>query len=158
DRRHPAPAGSQGAQSRAALQADQERHHRLPAGLGGASAKDAGACRLAGGRCRSGGWRMRRYDELWELTQSFPGPKGPTVVVRDFSLNLAEGDFLCLIGRSGCGKSTVLSMVAGLQEATSGGVTVAGREIEGPGPDRGVVFQSPSLLPWMTALENVRLA
>jgi nitrate/nitrite transport system ATP-binding protein len=101
---------------------------------------------------------MRRYVELWELTKAFPGPSGPAVIVRDFSLTLSEGEFLCLIGHSGCGKSTVLSMVAGLVEATSGGVTVAGREIDGPGPDRGVVFQSPSLLPWMTAIENVRLA
>lgn len=101
---------------------------------------------------------MNRYVELWELTKSFPAPGGPVVVVRDFSLTLAEGEFLCLIGHSGCGKSTVLSMVAGLTDATSGGVAVAGREINGPGPDRGMVFQSPSLLPWMTALENVRLA
>jgi nitrate ABC transporter ATP-binding subunit len=62
-----------------------------------------------------------------------------------------------LIGHSGCGKSTVLSIVAGLQELTGGGIVLAGREITGPGPDRGVVFQSPSLLPWLTALENVRL-
>jgi nitrate ABC transporter ATP-binding subunit len=78
--------------------------------------------------------------------------------VRDFDLNLAEGEFVCLIGHSGCGKSTVLSMVAGLQKPTSGGIVLAGREISGPGPDRGVVFQNPALLPWMTALQNVTLA
>jgi nitrate ABC transporter ATP-binding subunit len=79
------------------------------------------------------------------------------VVVRDFDLAVAEGEFVTIIGHSGCGKSTVLSIVAGLAEATSGGVTVAGREIDGPGPDRGVVFQAPCLLPWLTALDNVRL-
>jgi nitrate ABC transporter ATP-binding subunit len=69
-----------------------------------------------------------------------------------------EGEFVCLIGQSGCGKSTVLSMVMGLNEPTIGGVILAGREISGPGTDRGVVFQSPSLLPWRTARDNVLLA
>jgi nitrate/nitrite transport system ATP-binding protein len=101
---------------------------------------------------------VKRYLELWDLEKTYPGPAGPAVIVRHFDLVLDEGEFLCLIGHSGCGKSTVLSIAAGLVPATSGGVTVAGREISGPGPDRGMVFQSPSLLPWMTALENVRLA
>src|SRR6185503_8726051 len=74
-----------------------------------------------------------------------------------FELRLAQGEFVCLLGHSGCGKSTVLSMVAGLTPISSGGIVVDGREIEGPGPDRGVVFQAPSLLPWLTALENVLL-
>src|SRR5690606_31658343 len=87
----------------------------------------------------------------------YPGPRGPTVVVRDFNLTIARGEFVCLIGHSGCGKSTVLSMLAGLSSPSSGGIILAGRELTGPGPDRGVVFQSPSLLPWLTALENVRL-
>lgn len=100
---------------------------------------------------------MRGYVELWNLTKTYPGPAGPAVIVQDFDLALAQGEFVCLIGHSGCGKSTLLSIVAGLSEATNGGVTVAHREIDGPGPDRGVVFQSPCLLPWMTALENVRL-
>jgi nitrate ABC transporter ATP-binding subunit len=100
---------------------------------------------------------MKRYLELWQLTKAFDGPTGPVAVVRDFDLSLRQGEFVCLIGHSGCGKSTVLSIAAGLLEATSGGVTVAGREIKGPGPDRGVVFQSPCLLPWLTALENVML-
>jgi nitrate/nitrite transport system ATP-binding protein len=100
---------------------------------------------------------MNRYLELWKITKSFPGPRGPVTVVRDFDLFLSKGEFVCLIGHSGCGKSTVLSIAAGLAEATSGGVTVAGREISGPGTDRGVVFQAPCLLPWMSALENVRL-
>ncbi len=100
---------------------------------------------------------MRGYVELWSVTKAYPGPTGPALVVQGFDLALAQGEFVCLVGHSGCGKSTVLSIVAGLTEATSGGVTVAQREIDGPGPDRGVVFQSPCLLPWMTALENVRL-
>jgi nitrate ABC transporter ATP-binding subunit len=100
---------------------------------------------------------MNGYLELWKLTKTYPGPTGDCVIVRDFDLTLKKGEFVSLIGHSGCGKSTVLSMVAGLVEATGGGVAVAGREIDGPGPDRGVVFQAPCLLPWMTALDNVLL-
>jgi nitrate/nitrite transport system ATP-binding protein len=70
---------------------------------------------------------------------------------------VAEGEFVSLIGHSGCGKSTVLSMVAGLTDTTAGGMILAGHEITGPGTDRAMVFQSPSLLPWLTALENVLL-
>src|SRR5687767_4169841 len=98
-----------------------------------------------------------KYLELWQLTKTYPTPKGPAVIVQDFDLTLSQGEFVCLIGHSGCGKSTVLSMVAGLNEITSGGIILAGREIDGPGPDRGMVFQSPCLLPWMTAMENVLL-
>jgi nitrate/nitrite transport system ATP-binding protein len=98
-----------------------------------------------------------RYLELWRVTKTFPGPKGPVSVVRDFNLIVKQGEFISLIGHSGCGKSTVLSMIAGLSNPSEGGLVLAGREIVGPGPDRGVVFQSPSLLPWMTALENVTL-
>ncbi|WP_437718932.1 nitrate ABC transporter ATP-binding protein [Sorangium sp. So ce448] len=100
---------------------------------------------------------MKKYLEIWNVTKTFPTPKGPSVVVRNFDLNLRKGEFLSLIGHSGCGKSTVLSMVAGLSEITSGAIVLAGRQIQGPGPDRGVVFQSPCLLHWMTALENVLL-
>ena len=85
------------------------------------------------------------------------GPPGTAPVVEGFDLNLAPGEFVCLIGHSGCGKSTVLSIVAGLTEASAGGVILGGREIAGAGPDRGVVFQAPSLLPWLTAFENVKL-
>jgi nitrate ABC transporter ATP-binding subunit len=99
----------------------------------------------------------KKHLEIWKLGKSFPAPGGEAVVVRDFDLAVAEGEFVTIIGHSGCGKSTVLGVAAGLVEATSGGVTVAGREIDGPGPDRGVVFQAPCLLPWLTALENVRL-
>jgi len=100
---------------------------------------------------------LKRYLELWQLGKSFPGPAGALAVVRGFDLVLAEGEFVCLIGHSGCGKSTVLSMAAGLVTPTEGGITVAGREVQGPGTDRGVVFQSPALLPWLTGFENVML-
>jgi nitrate ABC transporter ATP-binding subunit len=100
---------------------------------------------------------MSAYCELFNLTKIYPSPTGPAVIVKNFNLRLAAGEFVTLIGHSGCGKSTVLSMVAGLNPITDGGVILAGRELAGPGPDRGVVFQSPSLLPWLTAFENVML-
>jgi nitrate ABC transporter ATP-binding subunit len=100
---------------------------------------------------------MSAYLELSRLTKSYPTPKGPAVIVRDFDLKVAQGEFISLIGHSGCGKSTVLSMLAGLSDITSGGIILSGKEVVGPGPDRGVVFQSPCLLPWMTAYENVML-
>jgi nitrate ABC transporter ATP-binding subunit len=96
--------------------------------------------------------------EIWRLRKVYPTPAGPAVIVDDFTLKVAEGEFVCVVGHSGCGKSTVLSIVAGLVEPTAGGVIVAGREIDGPGPDRGVVFQSAALLPWMTVRQNVALA
>jgi nitrate/nitrite transport system ATP-binding protein len=100
---------------------------------------------------------MSDYLILSKLTKIYPTPKGPAVIVRDFDLSIRKGEFVCLIGHSGCGKSTVLSMVAGLNEITGGGIILAGKELTGPGPDRGIVFQSPCLLPWMTAFENVML-
>jgi nitrate/nitrite transport system ATP-binding protein len=99
----------------------------------------------------------KKYLDLWQISKTFPTPKGPALVVEGFDLTVAQGEFVCLIGHSGCGKSTVLSMVAGLQTATSGTIILAGREVSGPGTDRGVVFQSPCLFEWMTALENVTL-
>ena len=98
-----------------------------------------------------------RHLEIWNVGKSYPSRSGEHVIVRAFDLTLAEDEFVSIIGHSGCGKSTVLSIAAGLVEPTSGGVTVGGRQIDGPGPDRGVVFQSPCLLPWLTALDNVRL-
>ena len=100
---------------------------------------------------------MSAYCELSQLGKTFPSSKGPAVVVKDFNLKIQKGEFVCLIGHSGCGKSTVLSMVAGLSSITDGGIILVGKELTGPGPDRGVVFQSPSLLPWLTAFENVML-
>jgi len=100
---------------------------------------------------------MSAYVELSNVSKIYPTPKGPSRVVKEFSLNMKEGEFVSLIGHSGCGKSTVLTMVAGLNEISEGGIIVANREVCGAGPDRGVVFQAPSLLPWLTALENVML-
>jgi nitrate/nitrite transport system ATP-binding protein len=96
--------------------------------------------------------------EISQLGKSYPAPGGPAEIVRSFSLKIAPGEFVCLVGHSGCGKSTVLSIVMGLVEATTGGVIISGREIDGPGTDRGVVFQSPNLLPWLSVRDNVRLA
>jgi len=99
-----------------------------------------------------------RFLEISKLSKSFPGPSGPSPIVRDFDLTIREGEFVCLLGHSGCGKSTVLSIVMGLTPPTEGGVILGGKEVAGPDTDRGVVFQSPSLLPWLTAHENVLLA
>ncbi len=97
--------------------------------------------------------------ELTQLGKYYDSDdRGRSVIVKDFNLSVAAGEFVCIIGHSGCGKSTVLSIVMGLNEATTGGVIVAGREVVGPGLDRGVVFQSSALLPWLTARENVLLA
>jgi nitrate ABC transporter ATP-binding subunit len=100
---------------------------------------------------------MRGYLEISQLTKSYATPSGPAVIVQGFDLALQKGEFVCLIGHSGCGKSTVLSIAAGLSDVTEGGIMLDGREIQGPGPDRGVVFQAPCLLPWMTAFDNVLL-
>src|SRR5437773_10382897 len=100
---------------------------------------------------------MSSFLELSNLTKTYSTPQGAAVIVKDFNLRIEQGEFVCLIGHSGCGKSTVLSMVAGLNEITSGGIILAGKELAGPGPDRGIVFQSPCLLPWITAFENVML-
>ena len=99
----------------------------------------------------------QKYCEIWKLQKSYPSPAGPAVIVRDFDLFLREGEFVSLIGHSGCGKSTVLSILAGLTPKTSGSIILADREVRGAGPDRGVVFQAPCLLPWMSALDNVML-
>jgi nitrate ABC transporter ATP-binding subunit len=99
----------------------------------------------------------RKFLEISHLTKSFPGPEGPAVIVKDFDFAIAKGEFVSLIGHSGCGKSTVLAIAAGLAEPTEGGIIVDNREVTGPGTDVGVVFQAPCLLPWMTALGNVVL-
>ena len=83
---------------------------------------------------------------------------GPYLALDGVSLDVARGEVVTLIGHSGCGKSTLLNIVAGLLRATSGGVVLDGREVNEPGPDRAVVFQNHSLLPWLSCRENVRLA
>jgi nitrate ABC transporter ATP-binding subunit len=96
--------------------------------------------------------------EITALTKIFQTPSGPYVAVQDVNAQMGEGEFVCILGHSGCGKSTVLSIIAGLQKATYGGVVINGKEDDEPGTDRGVVFQSPCLLPWLCAGENVTLA
>lgn len=98
-----------------------------------------------------------KFVEFYDVSKVFPTPKGPLTVVDRFQLDVRKGEFISLIGHSGCGKSTVLSMVAGLSEVSGGGIILDAREVKSAGPDRGVVFQAPSLLPWLTARENVAL-
>ncbi|MGE3064096.1 MAG: ABC transporter ATP-binding protein [Hyphomicrobiaceae bacterium] len=98
-----------------------------------------------------------RYLEFSQVVKTFPTARGPLTVVDGFNHKMRKGEFISLIGHSGCGKSTVLSMVAGLQDVTSGGIILDGREVRDAGPDRAVVFQAPSLVPWLTAEENVAL-
>jgi len=100
---------------------------------------------------------MSSFLDISQLHKTFPTPKGPLTVVEDFNLKIRKGEFIALIGHSGCGKSTVLSMIAGLSEVSLGGIILSGKEVNSAGPDRGVVFQSPCLLPWFTAYENVML-
>jgi len=100
---------------------------------------------------------VSHYVELSNLMKVYPTANGPAIIVQDFDLRIGNGEFVALIGHSGCGKSTVLSMLAGLTDLSRGGIILAGKELAGPGPDRGIVFQSPCLLPWMTAFENVML-
>ena len=101
--------------------------------------------------------REDRFLEFINLKKVYPTPKGPLTVVDGVELRMRKGEFISLIGHSGCGKSTVLSMTAGLNEISSGSVVLDGREVAGAGPDRAVVFQAPSLMPWMTARENVSI-
>src|SRR5204862_3637825 len=98
------------------------------------------------------------FVEIDQLGKTYPTPGGPAEIVRDFTLDVREGEFVCIVGHSGCGKSTVLSILMGLNRPTTGGVVIGGREIDGPGTDRGVVFQSATLLPWLSVADNVRLA
>lgn len=93
-----------------------------------------------------------------KIDMVFPTPKGPYTALKEVDLKIKEGEFVSLIGHSGCGKSTVLNVVAGLYQATKGGVILNGKEVLEPGPERAVVFQNHSLLPWLTAYQNVELA
>ncbi|CAI2328769.1 Nitrate transport protein NasD [Vibrio parahaemolyticus] len=96
--------------------------------------------------------------DLTRLGMRFPTPDGEFIALKNVDLQINKGEFLSLIGHSGCGKSTVLNLVAGLHMPTDGGVIVDGREVAGPGPDRAVVFQNHSLLPWLTVYQNVEIA
>jgi len=96
--------------------------------------------------------------ELSSVSMTFPAKGGPFTALEDINLKVSEGEFVSLIGHSGCGKSTVLNIIAGLTRATRGGCLLDGREVTEPGPERAVVFQNHSLMPWLTAYENVELA
>ncbi|MEX3009648.1 ABC transporter ATP-binding protein [Hoeflea sp. TYP-13] len=98
-----------------------------------------------------------RFLEFSQLKKVYPTPKGPLTVVDGFDLKMRKGEFITLIGHSGCGKSTVLSMVAGLNKITRGSIILDGTHVTKAGPERAVVFQAPSLMPWLTAYENVEL-
>nr|WP_315429993.1 ABC transporter ATP-binding protein [uncultured Albidiferax sp.] len=99
-----------------------------------------------------------KYIEIQGVEQTFKTAKGIFPALRDVNLTIAKGEFVALIGHSGCGKSTLLNLIAGLTEPTNGTLLCANREIKGPGPERAVVFQNHSLLPWLTCFENVYLA
>jgi len=101
---------------------------------------------------------MERFVSIERVGQTFDTKKGKFVALRDIDLNIAQGEFIALIGHSGCGKSTLLNLIAGLTLPSSGILLCDRREIAGPGPERGVVFQNHSLLPWLTCFENVYLA
>jgi nitrate ABC transporter ATP-binding subunit len=96
--------------------------------------------------------------ELTGLSRVFPTPTGPFIAVKDVNAMINAGEFVTILGHSGCGKSTVLGIVAGLDRATLGGVVIDGKEVTGPGAERAIVFQAPCLLPWLTARQNVLLA
>jgi len=96
--------------------------------------------------------------DISHIDMAFPTPTGSFTALKDVDLKIKKGEFVSLIGHSGCGKSTVLNVVAGLYQATKGGVILSGKEVTEPGPERAVVFQNHSLLPWLTAYQNVELA
>ena len=98
-----------------------------------------------------------RFLDFSQLDKVYPTPKGPLTVVEDFDLKINKGEFISLIGHSGCGKSTVLTMAAGLNDISKGAIKLDGRHVEGADPERAVVFQSPNLFPWLTARENVAI-
>ena len=100
----------------------------------------------------------REFVRIENIGMTFKTKKGPFIALREIDLTIARGEFVALIGHSGCGKSTLLNLVAGLLAPSAGVLLCAGREIAGPGPDRGVVFQNHSLLPWLTCFDNVHLA
>lgn len=98
-----------------------------------------------------------RYLEFSQVSKVYPTPKGPLTVVEGFDTRVQKGEFISIIGHSGCGKSTVLTMAAGLNDVSKGGIILDRKEVTSAGPDRAVVFQSPSLFPWLTAKQNVAI-
>ncbi len=104
------------------------------------------------------GGHDERFLQVQGVGITFATKCGPFVALRDIDLTIARGEFVSLIGHSGCGKSTLLNLVAGLLRPTQGVLVLAEREINGPGPDRAVIFQGHSLLPWMSCFDNVHLA
>lgn len=101
---------------------------------------------------------MKPLVQVQNVGMRFDTKKGSFVALRDISLDISEGQVVTLIGHSGCGKSTLLNLIAGLTLPSDGGLICKGREIAGPGPERGVVFQNHSLLPWLTCFDNVMIA
>jgi len=101
---------------------------------------------------------MAHHLSIEDVGITFSTPAGPFVALRDVRLGIEKGEFVSIIGHSGCGKTTILNIVAGLNRATIGGVVLENREVNAPGPDRAVVFQNHSLLPWLTVYENVAIA
>src|SRR5512139_2061804 len=101
---------------------------------------------------------MHKYVLVENVQMSFPTRQGTFIALQDIDLKIARGEFISLIGHSGCGKSTLLNLIAGLLLPSEGALICAEREIAGPGPDRAMVFQNHSLLPWLTCFENVYLA
>lgn len=101
---------------------------------------------------------MSTYLDISHISIEFPTKTGPFKALNKVDLKIARGEFISLIGHSGCGKSTVLNIVAGLYQATEGAVVLESKEVNQPGPDRAVVFQNHSLFPWLTVYENVELA
>lgn len=101
---------------------------------------------------------MKAFLDISDIDVTFPTPKGEFTALKNVDLKIQKGEFVSLIGHSGCGKSTVLNVIAGLVQAKSGGVILNNKEVNEPGPERAVVFQNHSLLPWLTAYQNVELA
>ncbi len=97
----------------------------------------------------------KKFVSVEGLSKQFPGKEEDLVVFEDVNFGIEKGEFVCIIGHSGCGKSTILNVLAGLDSATRGGVIMDGKEVSGPSLDRGIVFQNYSLLPWLTTLQNV---
>ncbi len=101
---------------------------------------------------------QKNYLKVSQVGIEFPTDGEPFRALQNVNLSIAKGEFISLIGHSGCGKSTVLNIIAGLYQASEGGIILEGREVDEPGPDRAVVFQNHALLPWLSVYENVELA